>query len=53
MSIRFLELGVGCIVGAILNMLFGHWINVVLLLGGCLFLLFAFLEKFYTKDKNV
>ncbi len=44
-SLRFFEVGLGCVFGAILNFMFGYWINVVLLVVGLLALVIGFLES--------
>jgi hypothetical protein len=44
-SLRFLEIGMGLIMAALLNFLFGYWINIVLMLVGGLCMLIAFIEK--------
>jgi uncharacterized membrane protein (Fun14 family) len=44
-SLRFFEVGLGCVFGAVLNFMFGYWINVVLLVVGLLALVFGFLES--------
>lgn len=51
MSLRFFEIGLGCLIGALLNFMFGYWINTVMLVVGILALVFAFLEKFSAKGK--
>jgi uncharacterized membrane protein (Fun14 family) len=48
MSLRWFEIGLGCLFGAILNFMFGYWINIVLLVVGILFLVFALLEARFT-----
>lgn len=44
-SLRFFEIGLGCLVSALLNFMFGYWINIVLVIIGGLFCTIAFLEN--------
>lgn len=43
-SLRWLELGLGCLFGAILNFIFGYWINIVLVMVGMLCVVISFIE---------
>lgn len=53
-KLRTFELGLSCILAALLNFMFGYWINFVLVVVGVLALVFSFLEpsKATTPEKT-